>query len=145
MAAYKLCVYMLSCCCVWLFCNPMDCSPPGSSFHEISQARTLEWVAMPSSRGSSQPRDQTPVFCVSCIHRQILYYCTTWEDYIQAHSFAINKIITAIKQAILYPFCKYTSFVTEITCRWMFNVALISFNIKFFFEYFLNSLMWFTI
>ena len=64
--------------------DPMDCSPPGSSFHEISQARTLEWVAMPSSRGSSQPRDQTPVFCVSCIHRQILYYCTTWEDYIQA-------------------------------------------------------------
>lgn len=59
--------------------------------------------------------------------------------------FAINKIITAIKQAILYPFCKYTSFVTEITCRWMFNAAFISFNIKFFFKYFLNSLMWFTI
>ena len=38
-------------------CEPMDCSPPGSSVHEIFQARVLEWVVMPSSRGSSQPRD----------------------------------------------------------------------------------------
>ena len=37
--------------------TPMDCNPPGSSVHE-SQARILEWVAMPSSRGFSQPRDQ---------------------------------------------------------------------------------------
>ena len=42
-------------------CNPMDCSPPGSSVHGILQARILEWVAMPSSRGSSQPRDGTHV------------------------------------------------------------------------------------
>ena len=40
-------------------CDPMDYSPPGSSIHGILQARTLEWVAVPSSRGSSQPRDQT--------------------------------------------------------------------------------------
>ena len=40
-------------------CNPMNCSPPGSSVHGILQARILEWVAMPSSRGSSQLRDQT--------------------------------------------------------------------------------------
>ena len=38
-------------------CNPMDCSPPGSSVHEILQARILEWVVMPSSRGSSPLRD----------------------------------------------------------------------------------------
>ena len=42
-------------------CDPMDCSPPGSSVHGILQARILEWVAMPSSRGSSQPRDRTQV------------------------------------------------------------------------------------
>ena len=35
----------------------MDCSPPGSSVHGIFQARTLEWVAIPFSRGPSQPRD----------------------------------------------------------------------------------------
>ena len=45
-------------------CNRMDCSPPGSSVHGILQARILEWVVMPSSRGSSQPRDRT---CVSWI------------------------------------------------------------------------------
>ena len=45
---------------VWL-CDPMDYSPPGSSVLGILQERTLEWIAMPSSRGSSQPRDQTHV------------------------------------------------------------------------------------
>ena len=37
-------------------CDPMDCSPPGSSVGGISQAKTLEWVAISFSRGSSQPR-----------------------------------------------------------------------------------------
>ena len=50
-------------------CDPMDCSPPGSSIHEILQARIPEWVAMPSSRGSSQPRDGTRVFCL--LHWQL--------------------------------------------------------------------------
>ena len=54
-------------------CDPMDCSPPGSSVHGTFQARILEWVASPSSRGSSQPRDWTHVSCVSCIGRLILY------------------------------------------------------------------------
>ena len=39
-------------------CNPMGCSWPGSSVRGISQARILEWVAIPFSRGSSRPRDQ---------------------------------------------------------------------------------------
>ena len=60
-------------------CSPMDCSPPASSDHEILQARILEWVAIPFSKGSSQPRDQTCVFCISCIGRRILYHWATWE------------------------------------------------------------------
>ena len=56
---------------VQLFVTPTDCSLPGSSVHGILQARILEWVAVPSSRGSSQPRDWT---CVSCIGRWILYH-----------------------------------------------------------------------
>ena len=40
-------------------CDPMDCSPPGSSLHGILQARVLEWVAISFSRGSSWPRDRT--------------------------------------------------------------------------------------
>ena len=43
----------------------MDCSPPGSSVHGISQARILEWVAIPVSRGSSQPRHQTQASCIA--------------------------------------------------------------------------------
>ena len=57
-------------------CDPMDCSPPGSSVYGIFWARILEWVAVSSSRGSSRPRDQT---CISCIGRRILYHCDTWE------------------------------------------------------------------
>ena len=53
--------------------DPMDCSLPGSSIHGILQARILEWVAMPSSRGSSQPRVETMSLLVSCIGRHVLY------------------------------------------------------------------------
>jgi len=49
----------------------------------ISQARILEWVAIFYSRGSSWPRDQTQVSYVSCIGRQILYHCTTWEPQVK--------------------------------------------------------------
>ena len=42
-------------------CDPVDCSPPGSSVHGILQARVLEWVAISFSRGSSRPRDRTQV------------------------------------------------------------------------------------
>ena len=51
-------------------CNPMDCSPPGSSVHGSLQARILEWVSTLSSRGSSWPRDQTPIAYIS-LHRQV--------------------------------------------------------------------------
>ena len=42
-------------------CDSMDCTLPGSSVHEILQARTLEWVAVPFSKGSSKSRDGTQV------------------------------------------------------------------------------------
>ena len=49
-------------------CDPVDCSPPGSSTHGILQARILEWVAISSSRGSSQPRDRTQVSRIAGRH-----------------------------------------------------------------------------
>ena len=52
---------MKSLSCVQVFANPMDCSLPGSSIHEIFQARVLERVAISFSRGSSWPRDRTQV------------------------------------------------------------------------------------
>ena len=53
-------------------CDPMDCSPPGSSVHGILQARILEWVAIPFSRGSSQLRNWTKVSCI------VGKFFTTW-------------------------------------------------------------------
>ena len=47
------------------FCKPMNCSPQGSSVHGILQARILEWITIPFSRGSSQPRDHTRVSCIA--------------------------------------------------------------------------------
>ena len=72
-----VCVHVcVSVCCVsvcWCHCSltkscltlwdPMDCSPPGSSVHGILQTSIIEWVAIPLSRVSSQPRDQA---CISC-------------------------------------------------------------------------------
>ena len=58
---------------VRLFTTPMDCSPPGSAVHGILWARILEWAAMPFSRVSSQPRNQTPISYVSCTGTRILY------------------------------------------------------------------------
>ena len=46
-------------------CDPTDCSPPGYSVHGILQARVLEWTAIPFSRGSSWPRDQTRASCIA--------------------------------------------------------------------------------
>ena len=54
--------------------DPVEFSFPASSVHEILQARILEWVVMPSSRGSSLPRDWTDVLYVSCTGRRVLYH-----------------------------------------------------------------------
>ena len=55
-------------------CNPMDCSPPGSSVHGFLHAGIGKWVAVPFSRGSSWPGDWTHVSCVSCIGRWVLFH-----------------------------------------------------------------------
>ena len=65
-----VCMYCMYVCCVCssrpTLCDPMDCnSPPGSSVHGLFQARILEWVAYPFSRGSSQPRNQIQVSCIA--------------------------------------------------------------------------------
>ena len=71
-----LCIWVTCC---WLVaqlcltpCDPMACSPPGSSVRGIFQAKILEWVAVSSSKGPSLPRDQTCVSCISCTGRQSL-------------------------------------------------------------------------
>ena len=76
--------------CLFL-CNPMDCSLPGSSVHGILQVRILEWVAIPFSRGSSQPRDWT---WISYIAGRFFTIWTTSEDpskYGMPHEFACHS------------------------------------------------------
>ena len=89
-------------------CNPMDCSPPGSSVHGISQARILEWVAIPFSRGSSWPRDWTYVSCIAgrfftvwatrrgCYH---FLYCTVSLACLLMHMCTCDFLYTFLHQA----------------------------------------------
>ena len=65
-------------------CDPMDCSLPGSSVHGILQARTLEWVAMPFSRGSF-PTQELSLGLLHC--RQILYTHVHTNRHVFSHSF----------------------------------------------------------
>ena len=64
---------------VQLSYDHMDCSPSGISVHGIFPARILQWVAISSSRGSSQPRGRIQGSCVSWTGRQILYHWTIWK------------------------------------------------------------------
>ena len=97
------------------FCDPVDCSPPGSSVHAkllqlcltlcdlvgcslpdssirgIFQARILEWVAISVSRGSSQSRNRIHVSCASCIGRWILYHCTTYSVALEKCGLGIGR------------------------------------------------------
>ena len=79
----QVCMHAQSC---LTLCDPMDCSPPGSSVHRISQARILEWVIISCSRGSSWPKDWTQVSRVSCTGR-----CVAGWDHIKslAHEWRI--------------------------------------------------------
>ena len=60
-------------------CDPIDCSPPGSSVHGVLQARRLERVAMPSSRGSSWPRDPTESLRSPALAGRFFTTSATWE------------------------------------------------------------------
>ena len=68
---HHVCAIRMICCCCsaaelcLTLCYPLDCSPPGFSVHEISQAIILEWVTISSFRGSSPSRDQTHIFCIA--------------------------------------------------------------------------------
>ena len=81
-------------------CDSMDCSPPGSSTHEIFQARILEWVAISFSRRYSWPRDQTHVSWISLLGRWILYHWATWEA--QVETYSLNLVHQVLKRSSVY-------------------------------------------
>ena len=72
-----LCVSVAQSCLT--LCDPMDCNPPGSSVHGILQARILELVAMPSSKGSSQPRDRICLLPSPALAGGFFTTRATWE------------------------------------------------------------------
>ena len=77
---------------LWLcltLCDPMDWHLPGSSVHGILQARMLEWVAVPFSRGSSWPRDQTHISCVSCLSGGFFTTSATWEAHLYIYVYLL--------------------------------------------------------
>ena len=86
-------------------CDHMDCNPPGSSVHGILQARILEWVALPSSRGSSRPQDRTHVSYVSCIGRWVLCHWCHLMSVLRIQYSDIHEaqcILLAIKVSLLW-------------------------------------------
>ena len=94
-------IYIAVLCLVTQLCptlfSPMDCSPPVSSVHMIHQARILEWVAMTSSRGSSQPRDQTQVSHIAG------RFFTIWATRAaHTHTLSLLKLYFEYVQLIVY-------------------------------------------
>ena len=86
--------------------DPVDCSPPGFSVHGIFQARILEWVAIFFCRGSSWPRDQTHISCVSCIGRQIFFFTTEppGKPIFYIHMVYVHMSVYIYKAIYLYAF-----------------------------------------
>ena len=99
-------------------CNPVDCSSPGSSAHEILQARILEHVAIPFSRGSSWPRNRTQVSCIS--GRFFIYYdsSTLFQNLCCSFPFPASKLIKS---------CRKRNARTRHPVRW---TRSLQFNLK---------------
>ena len=86
-------------------CDSINCSPPASSVHGILQARILEWVAMPSSRGSSQLRDQTWVSCI------VGRFFTDWSTREAVEGEDLQIIFFDIQINLLLKVCKFFYFL----------------------------------
>ena len=144
-STFCYCLVTKSCPTFW---DPMECSPPGSSVHGISQAWILEWVAIFFSRGSSWPRDRTQV---SYIGRTILQQWATWEAplhcsgimyYIFTNSNALStwwlfviikytQIFLPSKWYIMFPICLFMLIHTN---HWLWNVGHNLMNLEYIME-----------
>ena len=67
-------------------CDPMDCSPPGSSIHEIFQARILEWVPFPTPGDLPDPGIKPISLASPALAGRFFYHCATWEAYMFVYS-----------------------------------------------------------
>ena len=130
-------------------CDPMDCNLPGSSIHEIFQARVLEWVAISFSRGSSQPRDQSRVSCIAgklftiwatrYVHRYYLYMVIVHLSYSGFWKIILFKMKVCtlkeffymhMKRMILDKKCNSKSMLKHLTLYWKFYTYDIMLHIE---------------
>ena len=74
-------------------CDPMDCSPTGLSVHRIFQARILEWVAIPVSRGSSQTRDWTQVSRIPGRYENVYNSLNLYNNKLEIESIYIGGLV----------------------------------------------------
>ena len=98
-------------------CNPMYCPPPGSSVHGIFQVGILEWVALPFSRGSSQPTDRAPVsyiagrvFTVWATKEAPYYMIPVYYMYLDVYNILIY----------IYDILVYVCMLSPFNCVWLF-------------------------
>ena len=107
-------------------CDPMDCSLPGFSVHEIFQARVPEWVAISFSRRSSWPRDQTWISCIAGRHFTLwaTREAVTLENNLTVLYVVKRKITILLSSFTLavYPWGK-KMYAHPKTCTWNFIAA----------------------
>ena len=118
-----------------ILCDPIDCRPLGSSVHGSLQARILGWVAIPFSRGSSRPRDQTRV---SCTADRFFTVRTTGKTktlnllkYFKLLKFKIKQILWSLfifkKDFLIWAiYLIYHVFIYLFACFWLCRVFTVS-------------------
>ena len=98
-------------------CSPMDCSLQGSFVHGILQARILKWVAISFSRGSSWPRDQPCIFCVSYFGSWI--YLGSLRIYFAVVEFMSDSFLPCGLQHTSFPVPHYLPEFNQVHVRWI--------------------------
>ena len=93
-------------------CEPMDDNPPGFSDYEILQARILEWVAISSSRGSSQPSIEPGSLMSPALAGKFFTTSTTWE----AHGSVTDPCIQIMSSESITPCLSSISFTVLVSC-----------------------------
>ena len=117
-------------------CDPVHCSPPGSSIHGVLQARILEWVAVSFSRGSSQPRNRTHVSHIAgrrfnlWATREAHIIWVTFGNYVFSYSVCYFCRVILISFIFLEGICFLWVFsligINLFTISYMFNLCSIS-------------------
>ena len=112
-----VCAQLLTC--VWPFSTPWTIACQAHLVHGISQVGILEWVAISSSRGSSQPWDRT---WVSCIGRRVLYHRVAWEALINWEWSPWHGMVSWLPSGLSWGMrrgCLTTEFTAQsIQCHW---------------------------